>query len=98
MMHKTILLTRFSARVLAGEFERLAGLALGVCALRRRLQYDSRRSCVYLFNAFLFGPGSGRATATRGSDREYGRGPFSCCVLNVNPLHFLRDQPAGATS
>jgi hypothetical protein len=98
MMRKTILLPRCFERVLASEFERFDGRALGVCALQRRLQCDSRRSCVCYFCAFSFGPWSCRATATLGSHREYGRGPFSCCLPYLKPFHVLRDQPAGVVS
>ena len=94
MMRKTILLLKFFERVLTSEFERLAGHALGVCALQSRWQYDSRRSCVCYFCAVLFEPRSCGATATRGSHREHDRGPFSCCVLDL--MHLLRNQPTGA--
>jgi hypothetical protein len=98
MMRKTILLLRFVAHVLGIEFRRFDGRALGVRALLRRLQCDSRRSCVCYFCTFSFGPWSCRATATRGAHREHGRGPFSCSVLNLKRFHFLQDQPAGDAS
>lgn len=93
MMRKIILLPRLFASVLGSEFERFAGRAFGVCALQRRLQGDSRRSCVYHLSAFLFESWSWRTTTTCGPHREYDRGSSSCCVLKTFP-----SESAGAVS